>query len=190
MARLEGAASFAFERLARELAFHRAPAALVTAALRASDDELRHEVLLSRLARRHGEKPSRYSPPALPVRSLHDVAVENAREGVVNESFGALLNAAQAEAAPDAAVRTIFSALWQDELFHAAIALDVHRWALSRLPEATGHRVREEVRRALADLARDCAPDPVRGRLLGHPERAVQLRMMANLDRHVLAACA
>ena len=127
---------------------------------------------------------------ALPVRPLHDVALENAREGVVNESFGALLNAAQAESAPDADVRAVFADLWEDELFHAAIALDVHRWALARLPGEMGARVRREVGRARADLGRHCAPDPVRGRLLGHPERAVQLQMLASLDREVLSACA
>ena len=193
MARLEGAAAAAFEQLARELEFHRAPAPLVNASRRAAGDELRHEHLLSALARRHGAQPSKYERPGMPrrfVRSLHDVAIENAREGVVNESFGALLNAAQAEAAPDDTVRGIFADLWLDEVFHAAISLHVHRWALTRLPRAMRVRVCQEVRRAHGDLARGCAPDPVRGRLLGHPERAVQLGMLAMLRREVLSACA
>jgi hypothetical protein len=70
MAHLEAASIEAFERLARELETHRAPASLVAAARRAARDETRHARAATRLARRaHATPPRVVVRPARP-RSL------------------------------------------------------------------------------------------------------------------------
>jgi hypothetical protein len=43
------------------------------------------------LARRHGVAPLPIKVGAFPARSLEDLAVENATEGCVRETYGALL---------------------------------------------------------------------------------------------------
>ena len=56
---LEAASNHAFERLARELSAHRAPAELVRAARRSANDEVRHARVTARIARRHGAQVAR-----------------------------------------------------------------------------------------------------------------------------------
>ena len=191
MVRLEGASAVAFERLAKELALHGAPAELVASARAAVEDELAHERLVTDLACAHGESCDRYVGPAPPFRrSVFAMALENAREGVVYEAFGALLNGLQALAAPDAGIRALFARLAHDEIHHAAISLRVHLWARSRLNVSEREAIAQEIRIAHAFVAATCGPDPVLGRLLGHPPREAQLAVLSALDAEVLQLCA
>ena len=83
----------AFVRLARELAHHRAPAALVARARAraAAQDERRHARAMRLRAARFGAEGGasrrRLRPRRVP--RLADVLVENAVEGCVRETFGA-----------------------------------------------------------------------------------------------------
>lgn len=132
MAELEAASVPAFERLARELAAHGAPAALVRRARAAMRDEVRHARVMSRLAARYGSTPRAIDVPALPIRTLDAIARENAIEGCVREAYGALVATYQAAtAAPE--LRDAFHAIAADERRHAALSEDVHAWILERL---------------------------------------------------------
>src|SRR5262249_25169092 len=79
---VEAASGQAFRRLERDLASLGAPRALVRAARRAAEDEIRHARVTSRLARRRGAAAS---PVVLAenagAKSLAEVAMENAVEG-------------------------------------------------------------------------------------------------------------
>jgi hypothetical protein len=189
MARLEGASAVAFERLAIELAAHDAPPDLVLAARAAIAEELAHERLVIELARVHGVQCERYSEEPGAPRPILEVALENAREGVVSEAFGAVLNGLQAHAATDTGVRALFARLANDEVNHAALSLRVHRWAISRLDGKSAALVAREVRAAHDVVAARCGPDPRYGDLLGHPSRGVQLAVLATLDAEVLQLC-
>jgi hypothetical protein len=190
MARLEGASAVAFERLAAELARHGAPPSLVVRAQRAIEEERRHEELVLALAREHGERGVRYAQAPGRLRSLLAMAIENAREGVVSESFGALLNVVQARDAPHARMRALFESLAEDEVEHAALSLEIHAWACAKLDARSRGRVKAEVRSARARAAARCGPDREHGELLGHPPRVTQLELLAKLDEEVLRWCA
>jgi hypothetical protein len=149
MARLEAASIPAFRILRRELALHGAPRKLLRSALVAAKDEVRHARATRDLARRYG---GRYVPPVIeprPARSIEAIAVENAVEGCVRETFGAMMATWQAVKATDPAVRQAMRRIARDETRHAALALRVAKWADRRLGADARRRVAEAKRQAV-----------------------------------------
>jgi hypothetical protein len=133
VAHLESAAAIAFGELARELAHHGAPAELVTRARRSEADERRHAIAMRALARRYGGRPVRARSAVRAPRSLEAIALHNASEGCVRESFGALVGLWQAHSARDPRVRGIMQRVAREELRHAELSLDLDRWARAKL---------------------------------------------------------
>jgi hypothetical protein len=173
MARLEAASVPAFRRLGHELRLHGAPQRLLDAARRAASDEVRHTRLGRTLAERFG---GRYVPPRIrptPVRSLEELAIDNATEGGVRETFGALIATWQGRAATDPVVRRIMRRVGVDETRHAALALRVLDWTNHRLSEEGRRRVREARRSCAADVLRELewTPPPELVSLAGVPSR-------------------
>jgi hypothetical protein len=182
---LEGVSVPAFQRLGRELAAHGAPAALVRAAARAERDEVRHRRSVTALARRFGAEP-----PAIPrsfpagVRPVEAVAIENAAEGCVRETVGAIVAREQAGRADDRAVRACFGMVARDEARHAALAFAVDSWARSRLDGAACARVDEARDAAVAEVAREVDESPTSPllvRQLGLPPAGVARALLAGL---------
>src|SRR5690606_11063903 len=101
MASLEACAVFAFRRLADEMRALGAPAAMIERALAAADDETRHAAMVAAEARRRGAVVPPVEAGAMPLRSTLEIALENAREGMVRETYGALAATVQAGAAND-----------------------------------------------------------------------------------------
>jgi len=151
-AHLEGAAVFAFEALERELIAHQAPPSLVARARSAQRDEQRHHSSMSRLARKYGGSVPEVRVERVPVRSLLEVAVENAAEGCVRETYGAAVAAYQGEWASDPGVRRVMRAIAVDEAEHASLGWSIDEWARSRLPAAQRKIVGLARERARADL--------------------------------------
>jgi hypothetical protein len=162
VAYLEAASVDAFRRLARELRACGAPGWLVDAAHAAARDEIRHARVTGRLARDAGSTPARPVRAHEQARSLEALAVENAREGCVRETFGALIATWQAEAARDHRIAAAMRTIAADETRHAELAWAVHRWALTQLDRAARTRVIAELRstaRAVVESAAIAPPD-------------------------------
>lgn len=152
-AALESASVVSFRRLAADLARHGAPRALVRRAERAAGDEKRHARLTRQLARRFGgERVRARIVPSTP-RTLREIAIENAREGCVGETLGALLLFARARECADAEVRATLRAIARDEIAHAALAWDLRAYFLEHLDA----RALDDERCALADARRAAA---------------------------------
>jgi hypothetical protein len=158
MAHLEAASVVAFARLAEELALHGAPRALVEAAERAGRDEVRHARVVGEIAGRFGGRTEAPRVRRRAPRSLERVARENAVEGCVRETYGAMVATWQASRARDPEVRRAMRRIAADETRHAALAWAVARWAEARLD----HRGRSRVRRARTAAARALARDVAR----------------------------
>ena len=165
-AQLEAASVHAFRTLRAELEAHGAPARLLRAAERAERDEVRHTRVTSALARRFGGKPLAPQVDARPIRSLEEIARENAVEGCVRETYGALLGHWQALAAEDPVVRTAMQRIAADETRHAALAWEVAAWANARLTPDERSRVdaarAEESRRLRAEVMHEPPAELVR----------------------------
>jgi hypothetical protein len=185
LAHLEAASVPAFTRLAGELAVLRAPAPLVQSARRAARDEARHARAMTALARHHGVEPPRVRlvAPRRP-RTRAAVALDNAVEGCVRETFGALLAAWQATHALDARIATAMSRIALDEARHAALAWSIARWLEPRLDARALRRLRAATRRAVARLhVAVRAPLALElTRDAGLPTRAQATRLLTQLE--------
>jgi hypothetical protein len=91
-------------------------------------------------------------PSTMRTRTLADVAVENAVEGCVRETYGALLAFVEALSSPDPSLRRAMRSIAEDECRHAELAWSVHAWALPRLLPAERRRVVEALRAATREL--------------------------------------
>jgi hypothetical protein len=141
LSELEAASVDAFLILGRDLRAHGAPKRLVKATGRAARDEVRHARATRALARRSGGKPQPLPRARAPRRSLEAIAYENAVEGCVRETFGALLATRQADAATDPLVRAAMKRISRDETRHAALSWQVQRWLETRLDAEARARV-------------------------------------------------
>jgi hypothetical protein len=122
-ARMEHLSIAAFLELANQLAALAAPRQLIERCHAAAEDERRHVALLVGLGA---------SPPTsnlVPVESSRlAIALHNATEGCVAETWSALLARHQSEHAADSAMRRAFAEIADDETRHAQLAWDLDRW--------------------------------------------------------------
>jgi hypothetical protein len=157
MAELEGAAVHAFAHLADELHAHGLKAH-ARYALKAASQEVRHAQAVTRLALGMGHCPAPVRVSATPLRSLEEVAIDNAGEGCARELFGTLINEHQARAADNADVRRTMAAIALDEARHARFSFALARAVMPRLSIAQRKRAREAQERTLTQLGGDEVP--------------------------------
>ncbi|APR87309.1 putative lipoprotein [Minicystis rosea] len=179
MAHLESASVRAFRDLSGWLDDLGAPPSLARAAQRARRDEHRHARAAARLARRFGSTPPRVRVRRVPSPSLAELIEDTAVEGCIGETFGALLAAWQAEHAADARVRRTMRAIARDEARHAALAWEIWRWGMTRLPEADRTHMRRVLDDAFLMLVHRAPSDvpAIVQRVAGHPAPAVARRL-------------
>ena len=170
MAYFEAASVPAFERLARELEAHGAPKRLRRAAVRASKDEVRHARIMTALAKRRGASVPKPRVRRGGARSLVAMAIENAVEGCVNETFAAAVAVVQSLTAADPSVRSAMRRIARDELRHAELAWSVAAWIEGRLSQVENARVTRARTAAASALLRRAAREP-------HPELVKELGM-------------
>lgn len=188
-AHLEAAAVPAFRALRRALRRLGAPEELQRRALCAAREEVRHARIMRRLAARHGAEPAPVRVEPGPAAGLEALATDNAVEGMVRETLGALVASWQAEHAYDAETRRAMRDVALEETRHAALSWEIARWAAPLLDPATRRRVgaaaREEARRLAADIAE---PHPVLVRDAGLPRATAQRALLRGLERELWAA--
>jgi len=184
-ARLEAASVYAFERMARELTVLGAPPHLVALAARAALDEIRHTRVTGELARRFGAEPLQAHVASSAARTAFEIALENAIEGCVRETYGALLAHHQAQAAQDPQVRAAMQQIAEDETRHAELSWRIARWLEPRLSSAEQQTLAVARITALADLFReldgDAAFTPADARAIGFPAPVVAAQMLQRL---------
>jgi hypothetical protein len=186
VAHLEEASIRAFRDLRSELVERAAPTALVREASRAARDEVRHTRAMRRLARRFDGAFVSARSKRRERRPLEAMALENAVEGCVRETYGALLATWQAAHARDPETRRELARIAEDETRHAALAWAVARWAEARLDGAARARVAAGRAAAVRELAREIRPVPsVVAELVGLPSAALQRGMVAAFARQV-----
>jgi rubrerythrin len=159
-AEMEAASVPAFERLEAELRAMGAPETLRRRSRRAAEDETRHARSMTSLAERFGASPAAFVVESRARRSIVEMAIENAVEGCVFETWAALLATWQAAHARDAEIRAAMKAIARDETRHAALAWDVATFLETRLAPSDVVRVREARASAFAELARMIAAEP------------------------------
>lgn len=158
-AELEAASVDAFLILRDELVLHGAPKRLVAGAERAARDEVRHARMTASVAKRNGKAPRAPLPTAgRSDRSLEEIAIENAIEGCVRETYGAATAMWQASNATDPTVRALMKRIAVDETRHAELAWSVATWMNGRLSEEARARVDQAMRSAVHALSKEVSP--------------------------------
>lgn len=152
MAHDEHASILAFARMDEELTYFRAPRTLIAATRSAMRDEKRHARIMSALARGRGARPRISTVRKTKRRSLEAMALENAVEGCVNETFGAILLRWQSLHAKDEALRAAFAEVADDEAKHVALSWSLAAWLEKRLDFAANKRLLRARGRALTVL--------------------------------------
>jgi hypothetical protein len=152
MATLEAASITAFARLARALEKHDAPPRLVAMARAAIIDEVIHARLTAQLARRFGGTVEAPVIAAVSEPTLAELARENALEGQVAETFGALLATCQAQLATDPEIRGVFARISVDEARHAALAHELAQWFAGVVDAETLAAIAVEQRHAATNV--------------------------------------
>lgn len=193
MAFFEAASVIAYRRLERELQSFDAPGELIARAREARADEARHARTMTRLAKRFGGEVQEVEHQPIRRRLLFAFAMENAVEGCVGETFGALVASYQARVAADPEVRAELAIVARDEAKHAALAAEIAAWLAPQLTEAQ----RAAIARAQADeiawLRRAAGrANPAREleALAGLPSQKRALGLIDALERRLLPALA
>jgi len=169
MAWLEAASVLAFDELAAWLTVRGAPAELVERCRAAAEDERRHARWLTHLAEQRGVRVPMPTPRATNEASVLEVALHNAVEGCVHESFAALMAAVRAERAEEPWLRQVFASIAIDEIRHGELAWELDAWLRTRLEPTQVQRVEAAQREALARLperarrAQACTPAALGG---------------------------
>ena len=185
MAALEAESVMAFEALAGELRRHGAPAELSEAARSAARDEVRHAHLTGELAKAFGGEPEVTKPMRQRRLELYELALDNAVEGCVRETLGAVFALYQAERARDARVRAVLRDIARDELEHGRLAWRIARWCLPRLTTTQRAGLAQRVRQAFAALSCELAlaPPIELQRSAGLPPAAAALAMLKGFEK-------
>jgi hypothetical protein len=178
-AHLESASVASFARLARELCALEAPRALIERVVAAARDERRHGRLLRKIAHARGKGVAKSPRLRLASRSLVEIAIENAVEGAIRETWGAVVAAHQATFATDLEIRNAFVAIAPDEAGHAELAADVACWLESRLAPDERAQVILARRAAIGALVQEIASPPIASvrEPLGLPSAAKSLSL-------------
>jgi hypothetical protein len=186
MAHLEAAAVFAFGELASELERFGAPTSLVVRAREAQADEMRHAVTMTGHAKARGVTPTSARSFVTKYASLFDLALHNAEEGCVRETYGALVAMHQAARASDAAFRIDLAIIAQEEVKHAAWSHDLDQWLSEQLTPSENEAVGLAKATAFERLERECSaavPNAALETEAGLPDAATSAHMLAALRR-------
>jgi rubrerythrin len=189
IAHLESAAVDAFLILARELEALGAPSELVEAARRSADEEVRHTELMGAVARGLGANPVPAEVEDRPLRDLKAIALENAIEGCVRETYGALVGTFQSMATPDAEIAAALREISEDETRHAETSWQIASWVESQLSEEERAEIEAARQQAIIDLRAEVAiePDPQVRALAGLPSAAQAVAMVDQLSETIWA---
>ncbi|AKF03115.1 ferritin-like domain-containing protein [Sandaracinus amylolyticus] len=187
IARLEASAVIAFDVMERELRALAAPEALLRAVREARADEVRHAEVTSALARARG---GNVEAPVVAPRALRDaraIALENAVEGCVRETFGAIVGLHQAACAEDLELRNAMRVIAEDELRHADVSWRLAAWLEPRLDDAARAEVDRARAAALDELRTEVAIDPAPGlaRAAGLPSARVAAGIVDRIARAI-----
>jgi rubrerythrin len=130
-----------------------------------------------------GEGPQR-------IRSLFEVALENAVEGCVRETYGALVAWLQAMTAGDAQVRRALRIIAAEETEHARLSLAVAELCRARLSPADLRIIKNAELAAALQLAAEVEkePEPSLARLAGLPSRSVARRIVTSAQQLLWSA--
>jgi hypothetical protein len=186
----EAVAANAFDRLACELEACGAPEALVTRARLSAIEEREHHQVFRALAAEERAPVAEVRAGDQPLRTLEQIALENAGEGCVRETLGALVMQWQGMHAKSASLRQAFASIAEQEASHAQWSWELDAWARSVLTDEQIARMDAARTDAIGMLERELSAQPIAQSVqihTGMPDPCAVAVMMAELRATVWA---
>jgi hypothetical protein len=183
MAHLESAAVHAFGELATELERFGAPHELVVRARKAQADERRHTAVMQQHARSAGVRAVDAVAAPRGYDSLLSLALHNAEEGCVRETYGALVAMHQATRATNAGLRADLQTIAKEEVEHAEWSRDLDAWLMTQLSAHEQAQVAGAKQQAFERLVRENQTAPALELVTqaGFPTAEVAAHLLAGL---------
>lgn len=183
MAAMETAAVTAFRYLARELEAYQAPESLIAKARLAVSEEIDHAEMAGLLSQAYEAAVPHVEVDDFQLRSLFEVALENAVEGCVNETFAAACGLWQHQHAELAAFKAVMARVAEEESGHAELSWEIHSWIMPQLTEAQQQHINAAQAEAIESLYATFRAEesPHVRRAVGLPESADAMRLLGEL---------
>jgi len=162
----------AFLQLRAELAHHNAPAELQKRCWKAAEEEVHHARMMAKLAGDEGCELPALSFGEWKQRTLFELAMDNAVEGCIFESFAALKAQYQALHASDPRVLMAMKVIARDETEHAQLAWDIHHHLMARLSDEERRVIHQAQHSALRKVLEQAHADAAAG---AHEQPTVRL---------------
>jgi hypothetical protein len=150
-AHMEASSVVAFVQLARQLRSFDAPQELINRCVEAANDEILHAHLFRHLASEQGASSAPVSP-SKKEPNIYNIALHNALEGCITETWAALLAHWQSMHSTDANLRLMYKKIARDETRHGQLSWDLHRWFLSKLDCEQQEEIKKAQQQALVEL--------------------------------------
>ena len=148
----EASSVAAFLQLRAELQAHGLSKALQERCAQAALEEVHHARMMAKLAGDEGCDLPTLDFGHLPKRSLFELAMDNAVEGCIFETFSALKAQYQAQHATDTRLLALMKVIARDETAHAQLAWDIHQSLMARLSKVEQKQIQEAQQQALQAL--------------------------------------
>ena len=156
----EASSVAAFSILASELRQHNAPPSLAKRCMRAAKEEVMHARMMSRFCAQEGGKASPLDFGTQTKRGIFELAMDNAVEGCIFETYAALRARYQSLHAENKKVRKIMKIIARDETAHAQLAWDIHSWIMPQLSDEQRACVAKEQEKARRKLKESVQNSP------------------------------
>lgn len=183
MAAMETAAVTAFRYLTRELEAYQAPDELIQMARLAVDEEIDHAEMAGLLSQAYRTPVPEIKVDDFQLRSLFEIALENAVEGCVNETFAAACGIWQHEHAEHEAFRAVMGRVAEEESGHADLSWKIHHWVMPQLSKVEQQHIYQAQQEAVAGLENSfkVENDQVLRLAVGLPDVADAARLIREL---------
>ena len=187
MTAMETAAITAFSNLSLELEANDAPSELIARARQAVLEEARHSEMAALLAASFDAEMPEVCVDDFCLRSLYEIALENAVEGCVNETFAAACGLWQSEYAQLDVFRKVIGHITEEEMGHAALSWEIHQWIMPQLSEVQQEQIRVAQSEAVENLVSDFKQEsnPALQQAFGLPTKDDAARLFTQLKNSV-----
>ena len=161
--------------LKKELEDLHAPLEFYQRCQRAAEQEVMHARLMAKQCFKENSSPPPLKFGQLPKRSIFELAMDNAIEGCVFETYAALRAHYQANHAQDLNIKKIMKLIAKDETEHAQLAWDIHQWLMKQLTKQQQLEIHRAQQKAFEKLAQEVAKDAQTelGHQLGNPQETL-----------------
>jgi hypothetical protein len=142
----------AFLIMREELRKMGAPKNLISQCLTAAQDEIKHARMMHTVCVSLGQKATAPTIDCVPKRSYFSLAMENAIEGCIHESYAAIQALYQSQHAKTPELRELFTAIATDEIQHAQLSLQIHHWLMSKLTREQQNTILKAQQKSVGQL--------------------------------------